>query len=266
MLWKVVIEGLICSFQFLSTVPLKKQVPYEQKQVRVCVAAFPVVGAILGVLLFGLLFIMNEWTNVSPLVIALLLVTLSIVYSGGLHLDGWMDCSDAFFSYKSKQGKLEVMKDSRIGAFAAISLFLLLVWKIIIIYEVIMILDVKDYLIVVLIPIFTRVILGMKLYYGVTARQEGMAFGMQVFIQKKDSFSYFLMMLTLFLINVLFFQHLFVYVVILFFSSVCFYFISAKIDEHFFGGITGDTLGASVEGGELWLWMTLYLLLCFVTG
>ncbi|QOY35912.1 adenosylcobinamide-GDP ribazoletransferase [Anaerobacillus isosaccharinicus] len=263
---KTVIEGTIFSFQLLTTIPLKKQVPYEKEQVRISVMSYPIVGGFLGILIFSLLFVMTEWTAVSPIVLTLLIATITIVYSGGLHLDGWMDASDAFFSYKSRSEKIEIMKDSRIGAFAAISVFLLLAWKLVLIYEVITLLSVKQFIIVALIPFFTRMSLGMKLYFGKLARQEGMAFAMQKYIKKKDSLSYLIMLLTLFLGIIIFFQHLLIYVSVLFLSSVSFYYVSAKIDHHVFGGITGDTLGASVEGGELWLWMTLYLLLSFVMG
>lgn len=261
---KTVIEGIIFSFQLLSTIPLKKQVPYEKDQVRISVMSYPIVGAFLGILIYSLLFVITEWTVVSPLVLMLLIITLTIVYSGGLHLDGWMDASDAFFSYKSQSEKLEILKDSRIGAFAAISVFLLLAWKLVLIYEIINMLSVKQFILVALIPFFTRMSLGMKLYFGKLARQEGMAFAMQKYIKKKDSLSYLIMLLTLFFVITIFYPDLLLYVVVLLLSNVCFYFVSAKIDHHVFGGITGDTLGASVEGGELWLWMTLYLLLSFV--
>lgn len=97
---KIIFEGLIFAFQLLTTVPINKQVPYEQKQVRLSVLSYPIVGVFLGIIIYGLLITLTQMTTVSFLVIALLIVTISIVYTGGLHLDGWMDCSDAFFSYR----------------------------------------------------------------------------------------------------------------------------------------------------------------------
>lgn len=44
---------------------------------------------------------------------------------GGFHVDGFMDTMDAFHSYQPKERKLEIMKDSHIGAFSVISLALL---------------------------------------------------------------------------------------------------------------------------------------------
>ncbi len=260
---KVIVEGIIFAFQLLTTLPITKQVPYQRDQVRISVMSYPLVGAVLGAIIVGLLIVSTQLANVSQLVVSLIIVTLSIIYTGGLHLDGWMDCSDAFFSYKSQAEKLEIMKDSRIGAFAALSLFLLLAWKLVLIYEVIPFLSIKEYVLIALIPFFSRMNVGMKLYYGKLAREDGMAFAMRKYISKKDSISYLIMIILVLVLTFIFFPMLFLSIVILVLSNGCFYLLSTKIDHAIFGGITGDTLGASVEGGELWLWMTLYLLLFF---
>ncbi|RXJ03888.1 adenosylcobinamide-GDP ribazoletransferase [Anaerobacillus alkaliphilus] len=266
MKWKVLIKGLALAFQLLSTVPIRKQIPYEQAQIRVSVSCYPIVGFCLGMILFSFLYMVTHWTHVSTIVLALLLVTIGIVFTGGLHLDGWMDCSDAFFSYRSQEEKLEIMKDPRIGAFAAISLFLLLAWKLVIIYEVITLLSTYEYFVIVFIPFLSRMILGLKLYFGNLARAEGMAFAMRKLIKRKDSLSYLVLTISIFLILCFFLPYTVFFFCWLVASSVVFYFVAMLLDRIAFGGITGDTLGASVEGSELWLWMTLYLLLSFVMG
>ena len=52
-----------------------------------------------------------NWTPFSPLAAAFFVWLALIVLTGGIHLDGWMDASDAFFSYRDKQKRLEIMKD-----------------------------------------------------------------------------------------------------------------------------------------------------------
>ena len=42
--------------------------------------------------------------------------------TGGFHIDGFMDTMDAFHSYKPREEKLAILKDSHIGAFAVIML------------------------------------------------------------------------------------------------------------------------------------------------
>ena len=55
-----------------------------------------------------------------------------IIVTGGLHLDGLSDTADGFYSYRDKEKILEIMKDSRIGAFGVISIVLDILLKYII--------------------------------------------------------------------------------------------------------------------------------------
>lgn len=47
---------------------------------------------------------------------------IPIAVTGGFHIDGFMDTMDAFHSYKPREEKLAILKDSHIGAFAVIML------------------------------------------------------------------------------------------------------------------------------------------------
>ena len=47
---------------------------------------------------------------------------IPMLITGGFHIDGYMDTMDAFYSYQSKERKLEILKDSHIGAFAVMML------------------------------------------------------------------------------------------------------------------------------------------------
>jgi adenosylcobinamide-GDP ribazoletransferase len=45
-----------------------------------------------------------------------------LLITGGIHIDGYMDTMDAVHSYGNREKKLEILKDSHIGAFAVIML------------------------------------------------------------------------------------------------------------------------------------------------
>src|SRR5262249_61088323 len=60
-----------------------------------------------------------------PLVSAALTVTVWKVVTGGLHADGLADCLDSLGGQDRRQ-RLDIMNDSRIGAFAALGLILFL--------------------------------------------------------------------------------------------------------------------------------------------
>ena len=64
------------------------------------------------------------------------IVLLGILLSGGLHMDGFIDTSDAFFSYKDRMKRFEILDDPRVGAFGVMAVVLLIVGKVIIVSEV----------------------------------------------------------------------------------------------------------------------------------
>lgn len=91
--------------------------------------AFPVVGAIIGIVLTIFYALCSIFF--PQVVCALLVVILWVVLTGGLHLDGWTDCWDAFGAAVSTERRREILKDSRLGAFGAIALILLLTTKVV---------------------------------------------------------------------------------------------------------------------------------------
>ncbi len=88
---------------------------------------FPAVGLILGLLLWMAKLLFEQFFP-GPLVAALLVVSM-ILLTGGIHLDGFMDTMDGAFSGRSRDRKLEIMRDSRVGAFGALALACLLLLK-----------------------------------------------------------------------------------------------------------------------------------------
>ncbi len=56
------------------------------------------------------------------LLMAAVLCLLPWLTSGGIHLDGYMDCCDAIFSRRDLEGRRRILKDSHVGAFAVIGM------------------------------------------------------------------------------------------------------------------------------------------------
>lgn len=87
---------------------------------------FPWVGLVLGFLYGAGLWLFQIF--IPPLAAVLLLV-LTVLATRGLHLDGLADTVDGLGGGRTPQERLVIMKDSRLGAFGAISLFLALLLK-----------------------------------------------------------------------------------------------------------------------------------------
>ncbi len=87
--------------------------------------AFPLAGAILGAI-GGLAYALAIALHLPPPLAALWALVVEIGVSGGLHEDGLADSADALGAEASRERRLEILRDSRIGAFGALALILAL--------------------------------------------------------------------------------------------------------------------------------------------
>ncbi|WNC30582.1 adenosylcobinamide-GDP ribazoletransferase [Thermosynechococcus sp. PKX82] len=88
----------------------------------------PWVGLLLAVLLWGTHQLL-AFLHVPPLVASVLVVALWLGLTGGLHLDGAMDTADGL-AVRDQQRRLEVMADSRTGAFGVMAGLVILLLKV----------------------------------------------------------------------------------------------------------------------------------------
>lgn len=115
------IDGLILAIQFLTRLPIKKQVDFNDENLSKSIFFYPLAGIIIGGI-GGLTHYIFSYINKD--IGAFFAVISMIIITGGLHLDGLSDTADGFYSYRDKERVLEIMKDSRIGAFGVISIVL----------------------------------------------------------------------------------------------------------------------------------------------
>lgn len=84
----------------------------------------PTVGLLIGLLLAPCMVLC---ASLFPNAVSGLLLCLAwVVITGGLHLDGVCDCGDGLLVAASRERRLEIMKDSRLGSYSAIVLFFVL--------------------------------------------------------------------------------------------------------------------------------------------
>jgi adenosylcobinamide-GDP ribazoletransferase len=115
------------AWRLLTTIPLPL-VPDEPHPAPGRAAGYyPLVGLILGLLLAGVGWGLSLFLP-SPLAAALLLATW-VGLTGMLHLDGFMDSCDGLLPPRDPLRRLEIMKDSRAGAFGVVGVILLLLIK-----------------------------------------------------------------------------------------------------------------------------------------
>ena len=86
----------------------------------------PVVGLEIGILWAAIAWVCGL-LKLPFLVTALVLMACPFVLTGFLHLDGFMDVTDAVKSYRSLERRREILKDSHVGSFAVIGVVLLMI-------------------------------------------------------------------------------------------------------------------------------------------
>lgn len=96
----------------------------------------PCAGLIIGTMLFALNSVLSV-SRAEPIVVGFLLTAIWLILTNGLHFDGLMDAADGIFSHQSKERMLEIMSDSRVGNFGAITGFIVLLGKFVAIYSLI---------------------------------------------------------------------------------------------------------------------------------
>lgn len=123
---KNVMQAFVVAFSMYSKIPMP-QIEWKRDNMKYSLCFFPLIGAVIGLLVW-LWALLCVWLGFGDVLFAAVAVLLSVLLTGGIHLDGFCDTMDALGSHQTVEKKLEILKDSHTGAFAIIGcvLFLLL--------------------------------------------------------------------------------------------------------------------------------------------
>lgn len=114
--------------RFLTAFPVPGLPPMKEASVARSMVAFPLAGFLIGACGAGA-GLLAGWLWGEPLR-AVAVVVAWMVVTWGLHLDGLADSADALLSWRPREKKLEIMKDSRIGAMGALALISVVLFKV----------------------------------------------------------------------------------------------------------------------------------------
>jgi adenosylcobinamide-GDP ribazoletransferase len=116
--------ALLAAFQFLTILPPIIRRPFTPEELGRSVAFYPVVGLAVGGALTATALL---GFFLPSSIIAGLILAVWVVSTRALHLDGWMDACDGLFGGFTPERRLEIMRDSRVGAFGVAGGALLLI-------------------------------------------------------------------------------------------------------------------------------------------
>ncbi len=217
-----------------SVVPMP-QVTWEKEKMRYCMTAFPLVGVLTGLLLWGFNVLAGCFAF-PGLLRAVCLSVLPIVLSGGIHVDGFLDTTDALASHRDSAEKRRILKDAHVGAFAVLwlvclMLFITALWEA---YPV----QAYEPVLILLVFVYSRCLSGLSVLTFAPAEGSGLA---GTFSEAGKGTVKLMLAETVLTAFLLCLQGIRGIVPV--FAALCFFFFYKRLSRKEFGGLNGDQAG-----------------------
>lgn len=228
---------LVIAVQFLTVFPLSTKHRFDEIDLAKSMIYFPLVGLGIGLILVCIRIPLSLYLPAA--VSDALLIALLVIITGAMHLDALADTADGIFSGKDRTGKLQIMKDSAVGAMGVVSIVMAIFLKYVALVALSDVLKYKGLLLMPMLGRWTQVIVAYCSDYAGLSKGLGFPFTIHV--------SLMILTLTALMSFVVAFYLLSLPGVIIA-AAVA---IAALLYSFFFkwllGGVTGDILGASTE-------------------
>lgn len=239
-------NSFFVGLQFLSRIKIVNQTEWTAESFGKSVKFFPLIGAIIGLVLAGLAFILCYFLPKYGIIIpehlrSLLLIIMWIIITGALHCDGFMDTMDGLFSGRNRDRMLEIMKDSRVGAngVTAFIILILLKWSIL--------LDMSPerlYMALYAAPLIARMGMVMGITLFPYARPEGIG---KAFAQYANKQTYSIALMFTIVLLYICTNQVYIIAALSLLIAGCF----CQYVKNRLGGLTGDVYGAVTEITEM---------------
>ena len=233
------VKRFLIALQFLTILPVNIKSEIKKEDFGKSLLYFPIIGILIGLLLVITAFLFGSLPN---LVKAVFILIISIIITGGIHLDGFADTCDGFYGTKSKKKMLEIMRDSRVGVMGVIGIVCLLLLKFVLIVNIPQNILWKSLIVMTVFGRWTQV---LACYTSNYARRKGKAVHFIKYSTKKA----FLIASCFTLASFLLLLQL-KGVVLLIFSLIPIFLFMNYVKRKI-GGMTGDTIGAINEIAEI---------------
>ncbi len=113
-----ILRSMCVALALYSKLPVP-QVEWNKQSMAYALAFFPLVGCVCSAGLLAWCWLADAFA-LGNVLFAAGCTLVPILITGGIHIDGFCDVSDALSSWQTKERRLEILKDSHIGAFALI--------------------------------------------------------------------------------------------------------------------------------------------------
>ena len=238
-----------------------KQSVWTEQSFGESVKFFPAVGAVLGIFYAAIVGAINFFTAGNlPIFTGAVGFSLMIILTGGIHCDGLMDSADGLFSGRERDKILQIMKDSRAGAFGVVSMILIAALEISTLTELAKLSCWWLCTAIYSSPIIGRLMMVLTIGAFPYARAEGMGKAFAKFTTRRTIIfaagEAILFLLPLVFIGKIFFLCAAAAIFISLIVTIKF----ARFSTEKIGGVTGDIYGAITTLAELFALITFLLI------
>lgn len=115
----------LVALRFLTRLPVPFVRTLDPPRLAASMAMFPVAGAVVGALV-GASLVLCNLLGLPDFFCAAFALAMGALVTGALHEDGLADVADGFGGGRTREQRLEIMRDSRIGAYGAMALVFVL--------------------------------------------------------------------------------------------------------------------------------------------
>ena len=115
---KKIASSFCVAFSLYSVIPMPKT-EWSKHTMQYALCFMPLIGVIVGVLEL-LWLLLAQRLELETILYGSVSVLIPLLVTGGIHLDGFMDTSDALCSYGDREKRLAILKDPHVGAFGVL--------------------------------------------------------------------------------------------------------------------------------------------------
>ena len=246
-------ESFFIGLQFLTRISIVKQTVWTEDLFGKSVKFFPAVGAVLGSCYAAISIIFTILVEGSkfPMLEAAIILTAIIFLTGAIHCDGFIDTFDGLFSGRDGEKILEIMKDSRVGAFGAVSFVILSIFEFATLAELAKMPTFQIFAAIYTAPVIARLMMVIIIGGFPYARPEGMGKAFSKYTTRSTII--FAIFETLILLSplIIFSMSFLKTLVIALITSLIFTIYFGKFSIKKIGGVTGDIYGAVTTISEV---------------
>ncbi len=244
------------ALMFYTRIPCPPSTDHSPEYINKATRYFPFIGWIVGGVSFVVYALFSLLFEVEIAVVFSLVA--GILCTGAFHEDGFADVFDGFGGGWTKTKILDIMKDSRIGAYGGIAIGLLIVLKILVLSKLLLKIDNSDFFTVFLIFVsyhalarLTSINIVFTSEYAredETSKAKPIATG-HTFVEIIGAYVFGLIP-----VGILSFMNLMFLVVLV--PLILLYWYSNRYFKKWLGGYTGDCLGATEQFAEIVVLLT----------